>query len=140
MTPRLRVFHSTFMIHVIDFSIIFTIYLGESYQIMDHSDLIELRNKLIHLYQAVVMIESGECDLKSSLTLMKNTSKSIVDLLDNEFYDREEAVTPVIEDHNVVFGDSLFQNMMNFRDVESFFTPLGDDPLIPTSKKVSSQL
>ena len=64
--------------------------------IMNHSDLVELRNKMIHLYQAVQMIESGQYDLNLALTLMKFTSKSAIDLLDEEYYDIEETGTPSI--------------------------------------------
>jgi len=108
-------------------------------KLMPQIDLIELRNKMIQLYQAVVMIESGKYDIKTGLAMMKNTSKSIIDVLDEEHYDSELKITPSETVHNIVFSDSLIHGDL-FRDVESFFEPVKGvrvSPVIELGKKNS---
>ena len=46
---------------------------------MNRDGLIELRNKVIHIYQAVIMMESGGSGVELGLELMKNASKSLLE-------------------------------------------------------------
>ncbi len=92
---------------------------------MNRDGLIELRNKVIHIYQAVIMMESGGSGVESGLELMKNASKSLLETLDVALCEIE------IQNNESQYSDSLYESICDpnqvdertFREIESFFKP-----------------
>ncbi len=91
---------------------------------MNRDGLIELRNKVIHIYQAVIMMESGGSGVESGLELMKNASKSLLETLDVALCEIE------IQNNVSQYTDSLYESICDplqvderiFREIESFLS------------------
>ena len=80
---------------------------------MYKDDLIEARNKVIHLFQLASMVETGGMELEKCLQMIQDTSQDLVEILDI-----------ALEDNNVIIPKDVATDY----DYESLFEPIEVNP------------